>query len=221
MPTVPSTASTGIGKATRRFAWHEGLLGSWRVYASLTAGDALLAEACVSSVCQRLTSGPNGISPMPGIAAAAERRAAHGRKWPRSHWGTTPVSPWAVRLSCWRAGAADDGGTFFGQIAVTQALLPALLQVHTSAGAGGRIVAVVLHRWPVTTPYMVPYNARVRLGGGCRAALRVELRRSHVQVTLIEPGSVATPIWDKGNELIDGVEVPEELRRSTAMCPRR
>ena len=40
-------------------------------------------------------------------------------------------------------------------------------------------------------------EARAR---GDRRCLRVELHSSHVQVALIEPGSVATPIWDKSRE---------------------
>jgi short-subunit dehydrogenase len=41
--------------------------------------------------------------------------------------------------------------------------------------------------------------------------LRVELRGSSVQVALVEPGSVATPIWNKSRAQGDGVSVPAEL----------
>ena len=39
----------------------------------------------------------------------------------------------------------------------------------------------------------------------------MELRSSNVQVALIEPGSVATPIWNKGRAQGEGLHVPTEL----------
>ena len=48
-------------------------------------------------------------------------------------------------------------------------------------------------RWPSHAPYAASKHAIEALGD----ALRVELHSSSVQVALIEPGSVATPIWDK------------------------
>jgi NAD(P)-dependent dehydrogenase (short-subunit alcohol dehydrogenase family) len=102
---------------------------------------------------------------------------------------------------------------FFGQVAVTQALIPALRK------ARGRIVFLSSIGGRVTTPYMAPYHASKYAIEAVGNALRVELSRSHIQVALVEPGSVKTPIWDKGGELIDGVEVSEELRHLYGHVP--
>ena len=39
----------------------------------------------------------------------------------------------------------------------------------------------------------------------------MELRTSGVRVALVEPGSVATPIWDKGRGEAEGLSIPAEL----------
>jgi short-subunit dehydrogenase len=50
-------------------------------------------------------------------------------------------------------------------------------------------------------------------------ALRVELHTSGVQVALIEPGSVATPIWDKGRVEAERVRIPAELEQHYGHVP--
>jgi short-subunit dehydrogenase len=58
-----------------------------------------------------------------------------------------------------------------------------------------------------TAPYAASKHAIEAIGD----ALRVELRSSNIQVALIEPGSVTTPIWDKSRAQGDGLSVPAEL----------
>ena len=81
---------------------------------------------------------------------------------------------------------------FVGQIAVTQATLPALRR------ARGRIVNVTSIGGRLATPFFGPYNASKFALEAVTEALRLELRRFGVQVSAVEPGAVATPIWDKG-----------------------
>jgi len=50
-------------------------------------------------------------------------------------------------------------------------------------------------------------------------ALRVELHSSGIQVALVEPGSVATPIWDKSREAADAVRIPPELQAEYGHVP--
>jgi NAD(P)-dependent dehydrogenase (short-subunit alcohol dehydrogenase family) len=95
---------------------------------------------------------------------------------------------------------------FFGHVAVTQALIPAL------RSARGRIVLISSIGGLVTTPYMASYHASKYALEAAGNALRLELVRSGIQVALIEPGSVATPIWEKGRGQADELSVPEELR---------
>jgi NAD(P)-dependent dehydrogenase (short-subunit alcohol dehydrogenase family) len=82
-----------------------------------------------------------------------------------------------------------------GQVAVIQAVLPALRR------AGGRIVNVSSIGGRVATPLLSPYAASKFALEAVSDSLRRELRAQGVDVILIEPGGVKTPIWDKGNEL--------------------
>jgi NAD(P)-dependent dehydrogenase (short-subunit alcohol dehydrogenase family) len=92
------------------------------------------------------------------------------------------------------------------QVAVTQALLPALRR------AGGRIVFVSSIGGRVAMAFTAPYAASKHAIEAFGDALRVELRSSGVQVALVEPGSVATPIWDKSRAEAERVVIPPELQ---------
>jgi NAD(P)-dependent dehydrogenase (short-subunit alcohol dehydrogenase family) len=96
-----------------------------------------------------------------------------------------------------------------GQAAVTQAFLPAL------RGTRGRIVNVSSIGGRVALPLVGAYNASKFGLEGLSDSLRRELRPHGVDVILIEPGGVKTPIWKKGAELADEMleEVPPESER--------
>jgi NAD(P)-dependent dehydrogenase (short-subunit alcohol dehydrogenase family) len=107
----------------------------------------------------------------------------------------------------------------FAQIAVTQAMLPALRRSSTPTGTGGRIVFVSSIGGRVAMAFTAPYAASKHALEAFGDALRVELHSSHVQVTLIEPGSVATPIWDKSRAEAERVSVPPELQEQYGRVP--
>ena len=100
-----------------------------------------------------------------------------------------------------------------GQIAVTQVLLPALRV------ARGRIVLVSSIGGRVAIPFTAPYAASKHAIEAIGDALRVELRSSHVQVALVEPGSVATPIWDKSRAEAQRLSVPPGLQAQYGDVP--
>ena len=100
-----------------------------------------------------------------------------------------------------------------GQIAVTQAMLPALRRAH------GRIVFLSSIGGRVAMAFTAPYAASKHAVEAIGDALRVELRSSNVQVALVEPGSVATPIWDKGREEAERVSVPQGLQEEYGHVP--
>ncbi len=101
----------------------------------------------------------------------------------------------------------------FAQVAVTQAMLPALRR------ARGRIVFLSSIGGRVATAFTAPYGASKHAIEALGDALRVELRSSNVQVALIEPGSVATPIWDKGRAEAERVIIPAELQAQYGNVP--
>lgn len=106
-----------------------------------------------------------------------------------------------------------------GQVAVTQALLPALRAARTHGGTGGRIVFMSSVGGRVPMAFTAPYAASKHAIEAIGDALRVELASSGVQVTLIEPGSVLTPIWDKARESGDRIAVPAQLEREYGHVP--
>jgi len=86
-----------------------------------------------------------------------------------------------------------------GQVAVTQAFIPALRR------ARGRLVFISSIGGLLATPYMAPYHASKFGIEAVGDVLRQELRQFGVQVSIVEPGSVATPIWDKGRATAEAV----------------
>jgi NAD(P)-dependent dehydrogenase (short-subunit alcohol dehydrogenase family) len=92
------------------------------------------------------------------------------------------------------------------QVAVTQAMLPALRR------ARGRIVFVSSVGGRVAMAFTAPYAASKHAIEALADALRVELRSSGVRVALVEPGSVATPIWEKARAEVESVSIPAELQ---------
>jgi len=100
-----------------------------------------------------------------------------------------------------------------GQVAVMQAMLPAL------RAARGRIVFMSSVGGRVAMAFTAPYAASKHAIEAFGDALRVELASSHVQVALVEPGSVATPIWDKARATGEQVNVPPQLQKEYGNVP--
>jgi NAD(P)-dependent dehydrogenase (short-subunit alcohol dehydrogenase family) len=78
-----------------------------------------------------------------------------------------------------------------GQLAVIQAMLPLLRECR------GRIVNIGSFSGRVAVPYSGAYAASKHALEAMTDALRIELRRWGISVSIVEPGSVKTPIWDK------------------------
>jgi NAD(P)-dependent dehydrogenase (short-subunit alcohol dehydrogenase family) len=79
----------------------------------------------------------------------------------------------------------------FGQLAVTQAFLPLLRK------AKGRIVNIGSIGGRLASPFIAPYSASKFAMEALTDALRIELRPWGIDVMIVEPGSIATSIWDK------------------------
>ncbi|HEX4716928.1 MAG TPA: SDR family oxidoreductase [Thermoleophilaceae bacterium] len=95
-----------------------------------------------------------------------------------------------------------------GVLRTTQAMIPLLRQ------ARGRIANISSIGGRVAIPLVGPYNASKFALEGMSDALRRELRPWGIRVALIEPGAVATPIWDKGVDQAETLEreAPPEVR---------
>jgi NAD(P)-dependent dehydrogenase (short-subunit alcohol dehydrogenase family) len=84
-----------------------------------------------------------------------------------------------------------------GQVAVTQAFLPLIRKVP------GTIVFIASIGGRIASPFMSPYNTSKFAVEALGESLRQELAPWGIDVAVIEPGSIDTPIWSKGAETID------------------
>ncbi len=85
---------------------------------------------------------------------------------------------------------------FFGVIAVTQAFLP-LLRI-----ARGRIVNMSSVGGMVSYPFTSPYTSSKFALEALSDALRMELHPWHIEVSVVEPGAIDTPIWNKAEDVL-------------------
>lgn len=92
---------------------------------------------------------------------------------------------------------------FVGQVAMMQALVPSLRK------SKGRIVNVTSVGGLVATPFFGPYCASKYALEAVSDCLRVELRPWGIKTIAIEPGSVATEIWESGTQIF--AELREQL----------
>ena len=86
-----------------------------------------------------------------------------------------------------------------GQLAVTQALLPAL------RAARGRIVIVGSIAGRSALPFLGAYAISKFALEAMADALRVELASDGIEVALVEPATIATPMWTKPQPLAEAV----------------
>jgi len=224
MPSALITgASTGIGRATAlRLA-----RGGWTVLAGVrdpAAGERLQQELSEGSAGR---DGGGRLVPLTLDVTDAEQISAAARRVEEEAEGSAPAQGGLDALVN-NAGIAVGGPlelvplpelrrqlevNVVGQVAVMQAVLPALRRSR------GRIVLVSSVGGRVATPFLAPYQASKHALEAIGDALRLELRSSHVRVALIEPGSVATPMWDKGRDDADRVTIPPQLQGQYGHVP--
>ena len=96
-----------------------------------------------------------------------------------------------------------------GPIAMTRALLPALL------AARGRVVNISSISGRVSLPLVGPYAASKFALEAVGDALRREVGPLGVHVVSVEPGVIATPVWEKSREDADELvaAMPADARR--------
>lgn len=86
----------------------------------------------------------------------------------------------------------------FGALAVTQAMLPLLRQTPDA-----RIVFMSSVSGQIAPPYVGPYASSKFALEAMADALRMELTQFGIRVSVVQPGNVRTPIWQKGRDAQD------------------
>lgn len=183
-------ASTGIGEACARRLDAAG----WRVFAGVRRAED--AERLRSGASERLQTVTIDVTDTGSIASAAAlvRSALQGSGLSGlvNNAGIAVAGPLEyVPLDEFRRQIEVN---VTGQLATTQAFLPLLRD------AAGRVVLMGSIGGRSATPFLAPYAMSKFALEAMADALRVELQPWGIDVSIVEPGSIATPIWAKGHD---------------------
>lgn len=178
-------ASTGIGRACALHLCEKG----FQVFAGVrTEKDAALLQQAAAGV---LTPLMLDVTDEDLIHAAYQTLAAQGGIYALiNNAGVARLGPLEylpvadVRLQM--------EVNVIGAVAVTQALLPLL------RSGKGRIVNIGSVSGLCALPFASAYAASKFALEAVSDSLRVELRPWNIPVSIVEPGNVETPIWEKG-----------------------
>jgi NAD(P)-dependent dehydrogenase (short-subunit alcohol dehydrogenase family) len=91
------------------------------------------------------------------------------------------------------------------QLLVTQVMLPALRRSAEAVG-DARIIMIGSIGGRIAGPMLGAYSTAKHGLVGLSGSLRAELVPSKIKVVLIEPGAIATPIWDRGRATGDELQ---------------
>ena len=181
---IVTGASSGMGRQTASLLAHRG----WHVLAGVRKpadGNSLAAENIepvilditqqdqIDAVVKRVDEDPEGRA-----LSVLVNNAGISLNAPIE---TFPLDAWRHHFDV----------NFFGHVAITKALLPARL------AARGRVVNVSALGGLVAFPTYGPYAASKFALEAFSDALRREVAGFGVTVVVIEPGTIATGIWDK------------------------
>ncbi len=201
-------ASTGIGRAC---AVHLAARG-WMVHAGVRkAADGKGLEREGGPSLRAVLVDVTGAA---SIAAAAEeltgRVGGEGLSGLVNNAGVCCFGPVeCVPLDEWRRQFEVN---VFGQIAVTQAMLPLM----RPASGGAAIVMMSSIAGRIGQPILGPYCSSKFALEAVADALRCELLRENIRVSLIEPGAIKSEIWrkamDDATTQTQSRQVPERYR---------
>jgi NAD(P)-dependent dehydrogenase (short-subunit alcohol dehydrogenase family) len=189
-------ASTGIGRAT---ALHLDAKG-WRVFAGVRKEAD--ADSLREASSKRLVPLMLDVTDAAQVAAAArtveEQVGEAGLDGLVNNAGiavpgpleTLPIDDFRRQLDI----------NLTAQVGVTQAMLPAIRR------ARGRIVFITSIGGLMAFPMFGAYHAAKFGLEAVGDVFRQELRPWGIKVAIVEPGSTATPIWERGMDEADAVE---------------
>lgn len=194
---VITGASTGIGYAASELLISKG----WRVFAGVRKQAD--ADRLIAALGERVTPILCDVTDGAQVTAAAETvRAALGDQ--------------ALSGLVNNAGVAVAGPLLHlpiedfqrqmeinvtGQLRATQAFAPLMGAGETRTGPPGRIVNMSSVAGLSATPLVTPYACSKHALEAFTQGLRRELMLYGIDVVAINPGPIATPIWDKADEM--------------------
>lgn len=108
----------------------------------------------------------------------------------------------------------------FGLLAVTQAFLPLLGAQRNIPFRPGRILNISSVAGKISAPFIGAYASSKHAVEGISQSLRRELQLYGIDVIIIGPGSVQTPIWQKGLDASPylATDYAESIQKFNAYC---
>lgn len=194
---VVTGASTGIG-----YACVEKLTGKgWQVFAAVRKDED--AKRLTDAFGDKVTPLMMDVTDQAAIDAAAVkvRKALNGRTLNGlvNNAGVAVAGPLLeLPIEDFERQMAIN---VTGQVRVTQAFGPLLGADLDLKGEPGRIVMMSSMAGEMGAPFLAPYAASKHALEGISKSLRRELNVFGIQVVVIGPGAVATPIWAKSDEV--------------------
>jgi NAD(P)-dependent dehydrogenase (short-subunit alcohol dehydrogenase family) len=186
---VVTGASSGLGRAAAVYLSRLG----YRVFAGVRTESSVAKLSTLSASTGELIPVMLDVTDAASIAQAGqciERRCSDTGLWAVvNNAGICISAPLeCVPINVMRTQLETN---VIGALAVTQRFLPLL------RASKGRIVNVASGIGNIAPPYLGAYAASQFAKEGLSDSLRRELRPLGVSVSIIEPGAVGTPIWDK------------------------
>lgn len=199
---VVTGASKGIGRATALYLAQQG----FHVFAGVRNGAD--GEALVAAAGPTITPLALDVTDQAQVAAAAA--TVHAAVGDVGLVGLVNNAGVAVAAPLEFIPLAELRNQLevnvVGQIGVTQALLPLLRR------AKGRIVNISSMGGRIAGPWLGPYHASKFALEALTDALRQELAPWEIAVIAVEPGAIATPIWEtslaRARRLLDQFPAP-------------
>lgn len=192
---VVTGASTGIGRATALRLDRAG----WRVFAGVRREEDAASLRAEGS--ERLAPLILDVTEPAQIAAAAERIGEDvgeaGLDGLVNNAGIAVPGPLeTLPIDDFRRQVEVN---LTAQVAVTQALLPAIRR------ARGRIVFITSIGGLMAFPMFGAYHAAKFGLEAVGDVFRQELHSWGISVSIVEPGSIATPIWERGRQEVEAI----------------
>lgn len=193
-------ASTGIGEAV---ATHLSAAG-WTVFAGVRSEkDATAlkqkAKGDLRPILLDVTKTEQVRAAVAEIGAALGNRRLTGLV---NNAGIAKMGPLAIQpLDDFEAHFTVN---VFGQLRVTQALVPLLGGDPARQGPPGRIVTITSVGGKIAAPFLGAYTATKHANEAMTDTLRRELAIYGIDAIAVGPGSVRTPIWDKAEKDNEG-----------------
>lgn len=197
---VITGASTGIGRASTEYLIDKG----FHVFATLRKTTD--AERLMQAFGEKVTPLIFDVTDESGITEAAEKVKAHLQLQPHHQKLAGLVNNAGIAVE---GPLLDlDADTLRHQLEVNlisihnivQAFSPLLGTDNSLNGPAGRIINISSTSGKHGMPFIAPYVASKHALEGYSECLRRELLIYGIDVIIVAPGNVRTPIWDKSEE---------------------